>query len=49
MKDDTLIVQTPKERLDLSFDSQLNEISKEFIKELNSSFDKKDEGEVGQV
>ncbi len=49
MPDDTLIVQTPKERLDLSFNSQLNQISKEFLKELNSSFDKKDEGEIGGV
>ena len=47
--DDTLIVQTPKERLDLSFNSQLDNISKEFLKELNTSFDKKDEGDFGQV
>ena len=47
--DDTLIVQTPKERLDLGFESQLDEISKEFLKELNLSFDKKDEEEVEQV
>ena len=40
--DDTLIVQTPKERLDLGFESQLDEISKEFLKELNLSFDKED-------
>ena len=47
--DDTLIVQTPKERLDLGFESQLDEISKEFLKELNLSFDKKDEEEFEQV
>ncbi len=50
--DDTLIVQTPKERLDLGFESQLDEISKEFLKELNLSFDKEDkevEGEFEQV
>ena len=43
--DDTLIIQTPKERLDLSFESQLNQISNEFLKELNSS-DNDDEGEI---
>ena len=47
--DDTLIVQTPKERLDLGFESQLDEISKEFLKELNLSFDKEDEEEFEQV
>ena len=45
--DDTLIVQTPKERLDLGFESQLDEISKEFLKELNLSFEKGDK-EVGE-
>lgn len=49
LHDDTLIVQTPKERLDLSFQSQLDEISKEFLKELNSSFDIKDEENNGEI
>ncbi len=49
LHDDTLIIQTLKERLDLSFTSQLDKISKEFLKELNTSFDKKDEDEVGEV
>lgn len=49
LHDDTLIIQTLKERLDLSFTSQLDKISKEFLKELNTSFDKKDEEEVEQV
>ena len=44
-QDDTLIIQTPKERLDLSFEQQLNQISNEFLKELNSSNDKTDEDE----
>lgn len=46
LPDDTLIVQTPKERLGLSFASQLDQIAKEFLKELNLSYDKKDEDEV---
>lgn len=34
MPDDTLIVQTPKERLDLSFEAQIDKIAQAFFKEL---------------
>lgn len=45
--DDTLIIQTPKERLDLSFEQQLNQISNEFLKELNSSDDDGEDSGIG--
>lgn len=44
MADDTIIIQTPKERLDLGFESQINEISRAFLKQLDSNFDE-DDGE----
>ena len=38
MSDDTLIIQTPKERLDLGFETQLNQIAQKF-KECLNAFD----------
>lgn len=43
--DDTLIVQTPKERLDLGFKTQLDNISKEFLNRLNTVEEQTDEEE----
>lgn len=44
--DDTLIVQTPKERLDLGFKTQLDNISKEFLNRLNTVEEQTDEEEL---
>lgn len=45
LHDDTLIIQTLKERLDLGFETRLNHISRKFHEELHSIHDEKIEDE----